>query len=117
MRNETPQYEYADGNANRYILTAYYLEYFPVTPQESSSGIYHGGKPFKVRLTPAEYKSLQLLFEKALVDTACHIPSRTMMSGLIIKHHAARTERVIIAPAASIRQEIEAALQPFHPKQ
>ncbi len=116
MTDNLPQYEYADGSANLYILTAYSLKYLPVTPQTSSSGKYHGGKAFTVPLSSDEYKRLQLLFEKALGDTACHIPLRTMMSGLVKKSHAAQTKSVIIAPSAPIRVEIDAALKQFHSK-
>jgi hypothetical protein len=50
-------YQYADGSANVYIIKADSLEYIPVTPEESATGMYSGGEPKKAVLTPEEFRN------------------------------------------------------------
>ncbi len=38
-------YTYYDGNNNEYVIQPGLLEYKPVQPAESSSGVYSGGVP------------------------------------------------------------------------
>jgi hypothetical protein len=46
----TSTYQYADGSANVYRIKPDSLEYIPVKPEESSTGMYSGGEPKKVAL-------------------------------------------------------------------
>jgi len=49
---------YSDGNANTWIISPSGLEYIPVTPQESSSGIYSGGVPVNKTITSLVYQKI-----------------------------------------------------------
>lgn len=57
-----------DGSRNKYIITENSLEYIPVKPAESSSGVYSGGEYVKKSLTAEEYKSIVELMAKAMAD-------------------------------------------------
>lgn len=63
---------YHDGNGNKYTLNRNILEYFPIKPAQSSSGIYDGGNAFKKTLNAAQQKKLFNLFYKLVTDKPCH---------------------------------------------
>ncbi len=57
-----------DGSRNKYIITENSLEYIPITPAKSSSGVYSGGEYVKKSLTADEYKSIVALLAKATAN-------------------------------------------------
>jgi hypothetical protein len=103
-------YEYADGSANLYILTENELRYVPVTPEQSSTGMYSGGNPKTVSVTPAQFGELQGLFDSALKNTAIHIPDRIKTSGMISQMGAQKAQ-CIIKPYCTEMIAIEAKLK------
>src|SRR5688572_2685145 len=77
------RYVYADGSANRYIITPDSLEYDPVTPAESSTGTYSGGDPKIVSISAEQFESISQLFDEAIAHKAAHIQDRIKTSGAI----------------------------------
>ena len=58
-------YSYYDAARNKYILNGDTIEYIPVKPLESSSGIYNGGNYIKKEIQATDRDKLLLLFKKA----------------------------------------------------
>jgi hypothetical protein len=56
---------FVDGNLNRFTMTTTTLTYRPITPEESSSGMYSGGAPWVRELTDSQRAELVELFETA----------------------------------------------------
>lgn len=81
--NSSIEYEYADGSGNRYVLTADSLEYIPVKPHESSTGIYSGGEPKKVSINPKTYNLIKQTLDAALSNKTIHTDQRAKKTGLI----------------------------------
>lgn len=106
-----PQYTYADGSANRYIITASSLQYLPIKPEESSTGMYSGGDPANVNLTEAQFKSVQQLLEKAISATGNHITDRIKMSGAVTRTTASDTVTIILKPGVPEQAALESALK------
>lgn len=106
-----PQYTYADGSANRYIITASSLQYLPIKPEESSTGMYSGGDPANINLTEAQFKSVQQLLEKAISATGNHITDRIKMSGAVTRTTASDTVTIILKPGAPEQAALESALK------
>lgn len=98
--SQSPIFEYADGNANRYILTNNQLEYIPVKPEESSSGIYSGGTPISITITQEKRHQIQEAIQLLIDNPKLHLPNRVKMSGLLRN----RTENVsvIIKPGPEL---------------
>lgn len=98
--NQSPIFEYADGNANRYILTNNALEYIPVKPEDSSSGVYSGGTPILIKITPEQHQQIHATILLLIGNTQLHLPNRLKMSGLLWN----RTENfnVIIKPGPEL---------------
>lgn len=109
--NPSPQYTYADGSANRYIITASSLQYLPIKPEESSTGMYSGGDPANVNLTEAQFKSVQQLLEKAISATGNHITDRIKMSGAVTRTTASDTVTIILKPGVPEQVALESALK------
>jgi hypothetical protein len=106
-----PQYTYADGSANRYIITASSLQYIPVKPEESSTGMYSGGDPADVKLTEEQFENLKQLLEKAISATGNHISDRIKMSGEVTRTTASDTVTIILKPGVPEQAALESALK------
>lgn len=104
-------YEYADGSANRYIITSDSLEYDPVTQAESSTGTYSGGEPKTVSLSAEQFKSIRQVIDKALANKAVHIQDRIKMSGAISIVKGDIHTQVILAPRSAEKESIEKLLK------
>jgi hypothetical protein len=78
-------YGYADGSGNRYEIGPEIIVYHPVTPAESSTGIYSGGEPFSAAIGPAQYREIVYLLEAARQPGAGHAPARAKGTGAIWK--------------------------------
>lgn len=109
-------YQYADGSGNVYKIggkDSRTLSYSPVTPIESSSGVYSGGEPFEKTMTPREYENLIESLEAGFKATGSHIDKRKMMSGLVIRKQGEEETKVILKPGCAELKAIEAQLQAF----
>ncbi len=104
-------YEYADGSANRYLLSQTALSYIPITPAESSTGLYIGGESKTVLVTPDQFIELKSIFDNALDNTSIHIPDRMKTSGLITKIEAGNKKQCILRPNCTEMKEIEEKLK------
>lgn len=109
--NQSVQYGYADGSANRYIITPDQLEYIPVRPEESSTGMYSGGEPKKVSLTKDQFEKISSLLERALQTTEAHMEDRMKTSGLVEKIVGNERKSCILKPKSEPLVEIEKALK------
>jgi hypothetical protein len=109
---KTPgQYEYSDGTANRYIITQTTLEYIPVKPEESSTGMYSGGEPKLVSISNDQFKTVANLFVRAFKNTSAHMTERPKMSGLIVSITGNESYQVILKPDCEEKKLIEEALK------
>ena len=102
-----PELTYADGSANRYVITSTHVNYIPVKPEESSTGMYSGGEPATVAINAQQYAAMIALFEKALSQTDQQIPDRIKTSGLV----AVGDKRVILKPGSPILIQLEVELK------
>jgi hypothetical protein len=105
-----PLFQYADGAANLYLLRADSLEYRPVTPAESSTGIYSGGEPKTVPVPPAARAELVALLERALA-AAQPTPGRAKGTGWVAKGDGPEKQEVILAMNSPLKAQIEAYLK------
>lgn len=105
------RYVYADGSANRYIVTSDSLQYDPVTPAESSTGTYSGGDPKSVSISAAQFEAISELFNKALANKAVHIEDRMKTSGAISVVKGETSTQVFLAPGCAEKDAIEGLLK------
>jgi len=111
--NDSLQFEYADGNGNRYTITRSALSYIPVKPEESSSGTYSGGSPTSITITSGEFQRISDVLMKAVDNPASHSSNRVMMSGTISMINKSNKKQIILAPGTVELQHIEATLKEF----
>ncbi len=129
MLNADLSYIYADGSGNRYILRQadasqrdsiddarrIELAYEPVTPTQSSSGVYSGGEPWTVALSNEDAAALARLFEDALHEVNAHQENRAMGTGEVSRKTSTNSTRRVLQSGAPIKAKLEAALSKFAP--
>jgi hypothetical protein len=102
---------YSDGNGNQYIIEQDTIEYSPIKPKFSSSGIYDGGDHVKKKITPHQYKKIMITFKDAIANTANHIENRVKMSGAITVQEGNTVKSFILRPNSKELNEIEIILK------
>ncbi len=104
------EYRYADGNGNSFIVTPggnNYLEYKPVTREESSSGEYDGGKPVRREISAGELARIKTLIDAATSNKSEHIENRVKGSGLISVSGASGSNTYLIRGNSKEVAELE----------
>jgi hypothetical protein len=112
-------YEYIDGNGNKYLITIEgkkIIEYIPVKPHLSSSGVYNGGEYMKKELSNQEWEKLILNFNQAVRNSESHIKNRVKMSGMVIIQDKNVKKSCILKPNSQKILEIEIILQSIFDK-
>jgi len=99
--------KYSDGNGNQYIIEQDSIEYNPVKPKFSSSGIYNGGDHVKKKITQQQYNKIALIFKEAIANGASHIKNRVKMSGVITIQEGNNVKSCILNPTSEELNEIE----------
>jgi len=102
---------YGDGNGNQYIIEQVSVEYTPVKPKFSSSGIYDGGDHVKKLITQLQYDKITSIFKKAIANKASHIKNRVKMSGAITIKEGNTVKSCILSPNSEEMNEIEKILK------
>ncbi|GAI92082.1 unnamed protein product, partial [marine sediment metagenome] len=87
------------------------IEYIPVKPSFSSSGVYDGGDYIKKEISELQYNEITLIINEAIRNTESHIKNRVKTSGMIIIKD--RNDRKIynLAPNSKELNKIEKTLQ------
>src|SRR5688572_2333421 len=81
---KTKKYIYIDGNNNTYTITSDSIKYDPITPKESSSGIYSGGDPKAVAITKEQFSKIESIIHQIQKDKASHAGKREMGYGTVV---------------------------------
>ena len=102
---------YGDGNGNQYIVEQTSIEYNPIKPKFSSSGIYDGGDHVKKKITQQQYDKIASLFKKAIANEASHIKNRVKMSGAITMQEGKLVKSCTLSPNSEELNEIEKILK------
>lgn len=112
------EYSYFDGSGNHYLLNVekLTLEYNPVIPAMSSSGVYSGGEPFRIQLGSARFEELESALFRAVSYKLYHSENRVMGSGMIRIKYADSSDVYILTPEAPVRLEIERLLGEHIPR-
>ena len=102
---------YGDGNGNLYIIEQDTIEYNPIKPKFSSSGIYDGGDYVKKKITQQQYNKIASIFKKAIANKASHIKNRVKLSGAITMQEGKVVKSCILGPNSDELNEIEIILK------
>lgn len=109
-------YIYVDGNGNHWKITENKLAYLPVKPENSSSGVYSGGKSFEVDITFIQFQEAEQIFLKALKDNTQHQAERAKGTGALSQQvENAIVQRCFLIGSSPQKENIETYLQSFKP--
>jgi hypothetical protein len=103
-------YSYADGSGNVYVFNTDSYEYFPVKPEQSSTGRYDGGEAVKIKPAAADIEKVIDLIHKAKADTADHVQSRDKGTGQITITNKKDEQSFILYMQSPHKKLIEEAL-------
>jgi hypothetical protein len=105
--------KYADGNGNQYIITNDSLEYIPVTPEMSSSGVYSGGSYQKCTITKDDYLVIEKEINRIVNNPTIHISTRMMGTGMISIFQNEKLEKEVFVSGGDELTELEKNLKLF----
>ena len=111
---EEKTYGYYDGSGNGYIAIDQYnstIEYDPVKPAFSSSGIYDGGDYKKKEISKSQLNEIITVFNVAINNKEIHIKDRMKTSGMITIQIENESKTYILAPDSEEKNEIEKKLK------
>jgi len=103
--------DYGDGNGNQYIIEQGSIEYNPIKPKFSSSGIYDGGDYVKKKISQQQYNKITSIFKEAIANEASHIKNRVKLSGAITMQEGKGVKSCILSPNSEELREIEKMLK------
>ena len=104
---------YCDGSGNEYIINnepKFTIEYNPVKPLESSSGIYDGGEYVKREISELQYNKIVLSIRDAIKNREIYINERVKGSGMIILQDENKEDVYILEPGSKEIDKIEEIL-------
>lgn len=105
-------YTYGDGNANTYTINEKLITYEGVVKENSSSGVYDGGKSKSKALSGADFEKIEKLFNEVFAAKSEQQDERSMMTGLLIHKKGKKTiHQVVIKPNSPYIGKIEALLK------
>ncbi len=107
-------YTYSDGSGNTYIIQnepSKIIEYNPVKPRYSSSGVYDGGAPTMKKISSDQYKQITSILNDAIDNKESHIENRIKTSGMITKKEYEREQIIFLSNTSKELVEIETLLK------
>jgi len=104
---KTKTYTYIDGNNNDYVITKDSISYIPITPEKSSSGIYSGGEPKKVKITKEQFSKIEGMMKAIQKDKKSHADKREMGYGTIV----IGKKSIFLSTSNKQKQELEQELK------
>jgi hypothetical protein len=102
--------QYSDQNNNRYSITSSSFKYDPITPNESSSGVYSGGDPVQVVLSREDYNNILNLAERIMETSEGKDVKREMLTSVLVISEEGKTRQAILKRSDE-RSELEDLLQ------
>jgi len=116
LQGERRELRYADGSGNAYLLRGAELEYVPVTPARSSSGVYDGGAPWRRSLAPEQVDALWAAAEAADRAQAAHLERRVMGSGQVTLRRGDEVRQLVLAPGSREQRSLDDLLARLTPQ-
>lgn len=102
----TTRHAYIDGNNNTYEIGER-LDYVPITPAQSSSGMYSGGEPKSVVLDAERRAEILALLERIEADRDNVLAQRPKGCGTVIRGE----HTTFVRADSSLKLELERLLK------
>ncbi|KPQ19238.1 MAG: hypothetical protein HLUCCX10_03425 [Algoriphagus marincola HL-49] len=108
MKNPSLIY-YTDQNNNSFTISPSSLTYQGTKIENSSSGLYSGGKDRQIKISRPIFEKIHKLAETLLLDTSNHAERREMRTAILQVGDPSAGQRVMIYPSAE-REKLEELL-------
>ncbi|MDT0556093.1 hypothetical protein [Patiriisocius hiemis] len=109
---KTPQmdYSYTDQNNNSYYISETEIRYIPITPSESSSGVYSGGNKKNVSISKAQFSEISEKCDAIFNTPNLQTSQRRMMTSILRFSSSSESKKIILTPSEK-RKELEHLLK------
>lgn len=114
QQNPTPMIRFSDLNNNRYRITTDYIEYDPIKAHESSSGVYDGGKAWKVNITKDQYQEVYQAVRAIIDNPKLLSETRSRMTGFLRLTEGEKASNFILKNGEAMKA-FQAKLNAFKP--
>lgn len=104
-------YTYVDQNNNRYYISQFTIDYRPIKPSESSSGVYDGGEEKTVTLSELNYAEIVTLAEQILKNKYHENLKREMLTAVLYSKDQNDNKRSVILKPSEKRTQFENLLK------
>ncbi|WP_052595092.1 hypothetical protein [Aureispira sp. CCB-QB1] len=102
-------YSYADGSGNIYYITKEFIQYKPVIPIQSSSGVYCGGKAAQKLLNIEQFTQIKVLIQQVRKNHSDFTSNRVKGSGHLKLH--LENEVYLLGYQTHSQQKLETAFK------
>lgn len=104
-------YTYVDQNNNRYYISQLSIDYHPIKPSESSSGVYDGGEEKKVSVSEENYIALVSIAEQFLSNKNHENINREKSTSILYSKDQNDNKRSIVLKPSEERTQFEYLLK------
>jgi hypothetical protein len=105
------QYRYSDSSANTWKISIDSVEYIPMTPEMSSSGMYSGGNPVKKQISKSDYNKVKSEINNIVMNISIQIKDRTKLSGVITIIEDQKKDLTILIDKSPEKESLEKLLE------
>jgi hypothetical protein len=105
------QYRYSDSSANTWKISTDSVEYIPMTPEMSSSGMYSGGNPVKKQISKSDYNKVKSEINNIVMNMSIQIKDRTKLSGVITIIEDQKKDLTILIDKSPEKESLEKLLK------
>lgn len=105
-------YSYTDQNNNSYYISENEIRYVPISPSESSSGVYSGGTKKSVSISKTQFSEISKKCDAIFNTPNLQTNQRRMMTSILRFSNSSESKKIILKTSEE-REELEYILKEF----
>lgn len=110
IKTSQMNYSYTDQNNNSYYISENEIRYVPISPSESSSGVYSGGTKKSVSISKTQFSEISKKCDAIFNTPNLQTNQRRMMTSILRFSNSSESKKVILKTSEE-RKELEYILK------
>lgn len=112
IKKSQMNYSYTDQNNNSYYISENEIRYVPISPSESSSGVYSGGTKKSVSISKTQFSEISKKCDAIFNTPNLQTNQRRMMTSILRFSNSSESKKIILKTSEE-REELEYILKEF----
>jgi hypothetical protein len=112
IKTSQMNYSYTDQNNNSYYISENEIRYVPISPSESSSGVYSGGTKKSVSISKTQFSEISKKCDAFFNAPNLQTNQRRMMTSILRFSNSSESKKIILKTSEE-REELEYILKEF----